>query len=193
VILGGLYAPVDLNLMREALDDSGLPQWGSGIADHITVELHGASSPYILESTFEPVILNTTGICTITVPAYLSGSYYIVVKHRNSIETWSYIPLTFASSIINYDFTVPNSDPLYINNAYGDNMKQVEPGVYAIFGGDADASAYIDGDDFNSIDNTLYTGGYIIEDVDGTGYIDGDDFNIVDNTLYNGVISPVTP
>jgi len=35
--------------------------------------------------------------------AILGNSYYIVVKHRNAMETWSKLPVTF-SATTSYDF-----------------------------------------------------------------------------------------
>jgi hypothetical protein len=43
------------------------------------------------------------------IPNNLFGSsYYIVVKHSNSIETWSKDPVQFITSPVSFDFTGQN-------------------------------------------------------------------------------------
>lgn len=73
--------------------------------DSVIVELHDPISPAsILYS--ELTILNVNGYASISAPISLVGSsVYIVVKHRNSIETWSKLPVMFSSSGALFDFT----------------------------------------------------------------------------------------
>ena len=72
-------------------------------SDSITVELHNTSSPYATVYS-APAVLNLSGQTTITLPgAYNGSSYYLVVKHRNSIATWSKLPVLF-SPVTNYSF-----------------------------------------------------------------------------------------
>ncbi len=75
--------------------------------DSITVELHNATSPY---STFTSVnvLLHTSGSADVRFPtSVLSNSYYIVIRQRNSIETWSKNPVRFNDAIASFDFTSP--------------------------------------------------------------------------------------
>ncbi|MBL0097200.1 MAG: hypothetical protein IPP46_12470 [Bacteroidetes bacterium] len=37
----------------------------------------------------------------------IGNSYYIVVRHRNAIETWSKFPILFNGTAVTYDFTIP--------------------------------------------------------------------------------------
>lgn len=74
------------------------------ICDSITVELHNQFDPNILIST-NFVALHTDGWAVVRLPAALSGgSYYIAVKGRNSIETWSKLPVTLGANT-SFDFT----------------------------------------------------------------------------------------
>lgn len=59
------------------------------------------------------------------------NSYYVVVTHRNSIETWSASPIVFSFPNLNisYDFTDAQS------KAYGNNLT-LRNGKYCIYGGD---------------------------------------------------------
>jgi len=67
---------------------------GSGISDTIMVELHNHVAPF--ETVFsKTILLDYLGQASAAMPATYKGkSYYIVFKHRNSIETWSKIPIT---------------------------------------------------------------------------------------------------
>jgi hypothetical protein len=79
-----------------------------GKTDTITVQLRSSTTPYGIVATATGV-LNTNGTVTLTYPGGISGnSYYIAVRHRNSIETWSKTPVLF-SGTTTFDFTVPGS------------------------------------------------------------------------------------
>ena len=71
--------------------------------DTVVVELHDALSPFNMVET-DTQVLKVGGTVQLNYSsAILGGSYYIVVKHRNSMETWSKDPVTF-SSITTFDF-----------------------------------------------------------------------------------------
>ncbi len=70
--------------------------------DSVIVELHDAITPNGLVET-DTKVLKVDGSIQLTFSsAILNGSYYIVVKHRNAIETWSKNPVTF-SAITTFD------------------------------------------------------------------------------------------
>ena len=63
--------------------------------DTILVELHSNSAPYNLIESAKG-ILNVDGSCSLSFSSDRYGlPYYISVKHRNSLEIWSKIPITF--------------------------------------------------------------------------------------------------
>jgi len=75
------------------------------VCDYINVELHQSTSPYSLVASVTAT-LKTNGDALANIPTSVpSGNYYIVIKHRNSIEVWSKIPVAFGSSTVNYDFS----------------------------------------------------------------------------------------
>ncbi len=75
--------------------------------DSITIELHAPSSPYDLV-TSSTVLMHTDGSVTVQFdPAITNHEYYIVLRQRNAIETWSKNPILFDSAIVNFDFTSP--------------------------------------------------------------------------------------
>lgn len=69
----------------------------SSVADFITVELHDAVQ---LDSIYymKKIYLHTDGTATLFIPSELwNRSYYIVIHHRNSLETWSKNPFYMTS------------------------------------------------------------------------------------------------
>jgi len=82
------------------------------------------------------------------------------------------------------------------NNAYGDNQKQVEPGVFAIYSGDINQDGIIDIFDQVQLDNDVFnfSGGYVPTDLNGDASVDLFDQVILDNnvSLFVGVASPLT-
>lgn len=80
------------------------------------------------------------------------------------------------------------------NNAYGDNQKEVEPGVFAIYSGDINQDGFMDILDQSVLDNDLqnFASGYVLSDLNGDSFVDILDQAILDNNVFNfiGVISP---
>ena len=67
-------------------------------ADSIIVELHDSIAPYntIYSSTG---ILDVGGNCMLTFPPSAIGSYYYIsIKQRNTLETWSKNPVLISTS-----------------------------------------------------------------------------------------------
>ena len=75
------------------------------IADSVTIELHNSVSPFAIAQSMKAV-LRTDGTTDIIFPfAVFNQSYFIVIRHRNTIETWSKTPVLFDSFVKNFDFT----------------------------------------------------------------------------------------
>ncbi|NVO18690.1 MAG: Ig-like domain-containing protein [Bacteroidetes bacterium] len=174
VMLEGLYN-TSTSLMNQAQNSTG-NQFPGLVADKITVEIRQNSSPYTLVQSFGNINLLTNGSSTLSVPVIYSGSYYIVIRHRNSIETWSGLPVSFSPGTVNYNFSNAATQ------AFGNNLKQVGS-IYLIYGGDANQDGVVDGSDMAAIDNasTMLLSGYNSEDINGDGIVDGSDMAIIDN------------
>ena len=186
VFLEGLYNGA--GTMRQAYDEFG-PHWVAGIADKITVELHNTGTYGTISFTASAVNLSTTGNATITLPLSSSGnSYYITVKHRNSIETVTKLPVLIAGSSVSYDFSSA------ANKAYGDNLLSVSGGFFAIFGGDVNQDGSVDGSDMGLVENDSnnFVSGYVATDANGDGNVESSDMGIVENNS-NNFIQKVTP
>ncbi len=184
-LLEGLYA--GSGTMNQAFDATG-PHWPAGVADHITVELHDAGTYSTIIYTASSVNLSQSGIATVLVPAAFNASYYITLKHRNSITTVSALPVSFAGSAISYNFTGSNSQ------AFGSNQKQLGAGIYGIYAGDVNGDGAIDGLDMIGVENDAFVAatGYILTDVNGDGVVDGLDMILVENNSISA-ISVITP
>lgn len=118
-----------------------------------------------------------------------SGTYYIQLKHRNSIETWSRAggELLVFGGIYNYDFT--DAD----NKAYGNNLV-LKAGKYCIYSGDVNQDGTIDLNDIQLIENDTYNfvSGYVATDVTGDNAVDLSDAVIADNNAFN-IVSVTRP
>jgi len=185
LFLEGLWNGVGMN---EAQNDMG-SQWGAGVADHVTVELHDGTTPYGLVWSQADVPVSTSGAASIsTIPAIHSSSYYLVIKHRNSVETWSGAPVSFAGSPITYNFT-DNA-----NKAFGDNQANLGSGAYGIYGGDVNLDGILDSNDLGDVDNDAnnFVMGYVATDANGDGVVDSNDMGLVDNNA-NAFIMVIVP
>jgi len=116
--------------------------------------------------------------------------YFIQLKHRNSVETWSNATslsdLTFfIGHEASYDFRTVDS------KAFGNNMIRVDqsPVRYAIFGGDVNQDGSVDATDLALIDNDAsnFVTGYVKTDLTGDDITDASDAAIADNNAFNFV------
>jgi hypothetical protein len=98
----GFYAGA--GQMTPVLMNTGLST-NPGLCDSVHVELHDVlSTSTIVASTTG--VLHTDGYVDLQFPASVIGnSYYLVVHHRNSIETWSKDPVFVGSALMSFDFT----------------------------------------------------------------------------------------
>jgi len=157
------------------------------IKDTVCVFLRNISSPYtIVDSAVS--VLDSTGKGTFYVPDAANGSsYYIVVKHRNSIETWSASGQSFVSGTMIYDFTTA------ANKAYGNNLI-LKGSRYCIYSGDVNLDGNIDLSDVVTIYNDVanFVTGYTTTDVNGDNQVDLSDVIIAYNNSVDfvSVINP---
>jgi hypothetical protein len=95
LFIEGFY--IGSNTMSPVLFNSGASS-NPLACDSITIELHNTTNPYATAHTVNGLLL-TNGTCQVTFPgSALGNSYYIVVNHRNTIETWSKLPVLMSSN-----------------------------------------------------------------------------------------------
>jgi hypothetical protein len=139
--------------------------------------LHSSGNYASIVYTAADVPLSTNGTATIsTIPVEYNGSYYITIKHRNSLETTTSVVASFAGSTINQSFGAKA-------NVYGNNLGASLDGHFLIYGGDVNQDGIVDTGDMNDVDNgsTAILFGYNAADANGDGIVDTSDMNIVDN------------
>ncbi len=205
VCLEGYYTtgPDMMTKARNSDGETVWDNWPGTIVDTLSVLLVGDLGPVWpdpLPYAFEAHgrVLNTDGTIVITdIPAQLSGNYFIIIRHRQSVETWSALPVSFGNSLVSYDFTTSASQ------AFGNNQKILNEGsLYCLFAGDVTGVAgsqdgYVDIFDNVAVFNQSQAGafGYILEDVTGDGFVDIFDMAMVFNNQQNGagMITPPNP
>ncbi len=156
--------------------------------DTVQINLWNPSALSASAPTFSTkTILHTDGTATISLPiSELGNSYYLAIKHRSSVETWSSAPVTIAYPT-NYDFTTGTA--MAYSDGINPAMKNMGNGIYALYGGDVNQDGTVDGSDMNEIDNntSIAAFGYDNSDVNGDGASDGLDMNVVDNNTQLGL------
>ena len=50
-------------------------------------------------------LLHTNGSLKLIFPALAANNYYIAVKHRSGMETWSKVAVLFNKQKVSFDFT----------------------------------------------------------------------------------------
>lgn len=117
---------------------------------------------------------------------YYNNSYYLVVKHRNALETWSAYPVHLnytGTQALYYDFTITASQ------AFGSNQHQFSLLATAIFSGDINQDGSIDAFDYLMLDPDIVNGssGYLDTDLNGDGVIDAFDYLAIESNITAGL------
>ena len=195
VVVSGVYSSqLSLKLFIEGYYDTAIHEMrpvkanqgvGSSPTDveNLTVELRDASTFALIASTMGT--LQKNGTLAVSYSAAPVGSFYIVVKGKNCVKTWSSNAQNVGSTILNYDFS--NA----ISKAYGNNMVQIEPGVWAIYSGDINQDETIDNSDsddlFLDIQNSNF--GVLATDLNGDGSTDNSDSDSIFINIENSIFS----
>ncbi len=197
----GLFDP-DQGEMKKVQDctdgENTYDKFSGTITDTLSVFLANALEPWNVVYECHHLFLNSNGQVTAMTPQSLTGSYYIVIRHRQGIETWSNQPVDFSGSSVSYDFTASDT------RAFGNNLKQLSgsPALFGIYSGDVRSMStqqdgYIDIFDNNAVFNESQGGayGYLPEDLTGDGFVDVFDMVVSFNNvqLGKGMITPPNP
>ncbi|MBK7158027.1 MAG: T9SS C-terminal target domain-containing protein [Ignavibacteria bacterium] len=166
-------------------------------ADTVRVYLRNNTNPYSIVDSAAAVINVNTFTGTFCFNYAPTGTYYLQVRQRNHLETWSKSggESYTAGSVNSYNFTTSSSQ------AYGSN--QILSGSkYCMYGGDvaggiSSGEIYnyqdgsIDAADLSAIDNDALNSlsGYYPSDVTGDDFVDSGDLSITDN---NSLLSVFT-
>lgn len=152
------------------------------IPDTVTVELRDISYPYVVVDQIK-VFLNSGGQGSGTFYNAENGTpYYLVLKHRNAIETWSASSETFVNNALSYDFTTGS------DKAFQNNLKLIGT-KWCIYGGDVNQDGVVNAEDMNIvfINNVNGITGYNASDCNGDTYTEIGDLSLVFRNSINGV------
>jgi len=166
---------VNLTLLME-----GFWNGTSQVADTVAGFLAASTSPYgILDSA--SAALSSAGIGTLNFPNAPSGSYYLVVRHRNHLEIWSASPLALikgTTTTSSYDFSAGAA------TAYGTNPLKQSGARYLTWGGDVNQDGVVDYRDRNLTWNNRTLAGYLATDCNGDNVTNAlDDAIVLANRL----------
>ncbi len=152
--------------------------------DTVRAYLRNTTTPFAIVDSAKSTVDSVTFTGNFLFAKAGTGTYYIQLKHRNSIETWSKTggQLYTLASVMTYDFTTAAAQ------AFGSN--QILRGTkYCIYGGDISQDGTVDASDVSETDNAAYNSlsGYVVTDVTGDNFVDAEDVSLVDNNSYNSV------
>ncbi len=148
------------------------------VPDTVTVLLRSSSSPYSLLDSGNTVLSPDTTFYSALVPFtnISGGDAYVVVKHRNSIETWSANPVTISGDTTVYNFTAS------LSQAFGNNMISIN-GIASFYSGDVNQDGSVDLEDMLDVynDGAAFITGYAVTDLNGDNTTDLSDLLITYN------------
>ena len=196
--IGGLSNPAGVTLTSANVIVKVIPEGFYNLStqklnskDTVRAYLHSNISPYNVIDSAIAITDSVSFAGTFRFSGAPNGTYFLAVKHRNSIGTWSAsgVSLTIGSTV-NYDMTSS------VSQSYGNNLIQVDnsPVRYAIFSGDVNQDGIVDASDLSEADNDALNSlnGYVRTDVTGDDFVDAADVSIIDNNSFNSV-SEITP
>ena len=163
----------------------------SMVRDTMRVLIRNNFAPYSIVDSGK-TYLTSSGTGTITFANASNGvNYYLQLKHRNALETWSKSPgQSFSSSVLNYNFSTSSAQ------AFGSNMPLLDasPVRYGEYGGDVNQNGVIDLNDIIIVNNAAgaFVSGYVVTDLDGNNIVELTDVLISYNNASNFVLK-VTP
>ena len=196
----GFWNGTAMNQVQDAdIDLNVFNKFSGTTVDTLSILLAEANPPWGYVYQAHAVNINPDGTMSVTIPSSYSGSYYIVIKQRNSIETWSANAVDFSGSNITYHFTTAASQ------AFGSNQKDLigDGTVWGLYSGDFTSSTagikdeYVDFFDLNEIFNLnlISAAGYQAADITGDGFVDFFDINMAynNNLISIGMNTPPNP
>jgi hypothetical protein len=164
-----LTASINITAIVDALYNTSINTLNK--KDTVTVYLRNSFAPYaILDSAkILPDTLTFSDVAYFnTTP---SGTYYISLKYRNALETWSKSGgenYTTGTSMA-YDFTVAQSQ------SFG-NSTILKNGKYCLVSGDLNQDGFVNGNDFTAFSQQYGLTGYLRADLNGDNVVNGNDF-----------------
>ncbi len=157
-----------------------------GCAENITVEFRNAANPNTNLIPPQTVSLQINGTAVVSITGIANNTNaYIVLKHKNSLETWS--KLVTITSGITFSFKTN------VSQAYCNNENYYSNGTVAsIYRGDFNQDGVIDVDDASKLYNDSYNFviGNVVTDLNCDQAVDIGDIAIMENS--SSLFYPIT-
>jgi hypothetical protein len=180
VYLQGFYT--GFGIQNASIDPVTLPN----VCDTLILSLASDAPPYA-KLYSDTSLLNTDGTAAFSFPSLILGnSYYLVLNHRNSVETWSSLPVITGTDN-NYDFTVD------ITSSFGNNLCNLGDGFFAMYSGDISDAVYgaglqdgvIESQDYLEMENavSVILMGYVVQDITGDNVVESADYLLMENNV----------
>ncbi len=115
-----------------------------------------------------------------------TNSYFISIKSKNTLETWSAAPVPMTQGSFDFSTDISQAYP-DVNNP---NPQMIlVASVWSIYSGDVNQDGQVAGDDINQVeaDVTGQAFGYNVSDITGEGPTDGADFNLLEVNVSYGL------
>jgi hypothetical protein len=160
--------------------------------DTVKAFLRQNHSPYTIKDSSVSLIDSVTFSGNFVFTNATSGNYYIQIRHRNSITTWSKNPGEIIEAEIpkTYDFTSGQVQ------SFGSNSVQVDssPVRYGIYCGDVNQNGTVDLSDVVLISNDAsnFLQGYLDTDITGDRIVDLNDITMTYNNA-GTFVNTITP
>ncbi len=151
--------------------------------DTITVQLRNNVSPYNVIDSARSTLDSVTFTSSLNFGVASTDTYYVVVKHRNTLETWSKTPQIYTvGGVLNYNFTDLQT------KAFGNNEVLVGT-KWTFYSGDVNQNGFIDLADVIATNNAAssFASGYVNTDVNGNRVVDLEDVLFAYNNSINFV------
>ncbi|HAY35324.1 MAG TPA: hypothetical protein PK536_11950 [Ignavibacteria bacterium] len=190
ICVQALAAPVS-NSLCDAPEGFFRTSPPSVVQDTITVYLKRTDFPNITVDSAKMYMFNY-GCQNFTFNNALNGSYHMVFKHRNSIETWTNAGIPNYTRGLNFAYDLINNNAI----VYGGNQTQVPNfSFWFNYSGDCNRDGVIDISDLTIIDNDAFSfvSGYVQSDVNGDNFSDLSDYALADNNAFNVVTRIIPP
>lgn len=153
--------------------------------DSVKIYLREVISPFAIVDSASGILDSITFSVSVTFNRAISGSYYLVIKHRNSLETWSKNGGINYTAAINTDYDFTSA----IDQSYGSNMI-LKNGKWCLYSGDINQDGFINGNDFTFYSSQFGTSGYLSSDLNGDRIVNGNDFTIFSNNFGKSISRP---
>jgi len=179
-----LYQTLNLTAYTQGLYD---PVSNTTVQDTFRVYLRNNYAPYAVVDSAKSFIGVNGNSYFYFKKAQNGINYYLDIRHRNSIETWSSNTIVFTDNTSNYNMSSS------ISQAFGNNLV-LAGSKFCIYSGDINKDNIIDIGDISIVDNDAYNSltGYVLSDVNGDLITDVSDISIISNNADLNIVR-ITP